>query len=146
MPDPFDLERFVRAQAPVIAQAGAELRGGRKHSHWMWFVFPQIAGLGHSEMACRYAISSRAEARAYLRHPVLGPRLRECTNWVLHVPGRSAREIFGTPDDLKFRSCLTLFAAVAPEEPLFRAALDAYFGGQPDPLTLDRLPADPEDR
>ena len=137
--DPFDLERFVRAQAPVITRVEAELRAGRKQSHWMWFVFPQIAGLGHSAMAARYAIASLAEARAYLVHPILGPRLRTCTELVLAVEGRSIHAIFGSPDDLKFRSCMTLFAAAEPNEPLFAAALRKYFAGAADDATLELL-------
>jgi uncharacterized protein (DUF1810 family) len=135
----FDLERFVSAQAPMIAQALEELRRGRKQSHWMWFVFPQLAGLGHSTMAHYYAIASLDEARAYLAHPVLGPRLRQCTQAVLDVEGRSAHDVFGSPDDLKFRSSMTLFAHAAPEDPLFRAALDKYFGGEDDPRTVQKL-------
>ena len=136
---PFDLERFVDAQAPVIARVEAELRAGRKQSHWMWFVFPQIAGLGHSAMAQRYAISSLAEARAYLVHPILGERLRDCTRTVLAVEDRSIHAIFGSPDDLKFRSCMTLFAAAEPGEPLFAAALQKYFGGTADDATMELL-------
>jgi uncharacterized protein (DUF1810 family) len=139
MDDPHDLERFVKAQSPVHAQALAELRAGRKTSHWMWFVFPQIAGLGTSPMAQRYAIASLAEARAYWSHPVLGPRLKECTAAVLAVRGRSAHDIFGSPDDVKFRSCMTLFERAVPEEPLFAQALDAYYGGERDRATLQRL-------
>lgn len=139
MADPFELQRFVEAQARNYDQALAELAAGRKTSHWMWYVFPQIAGLGSSPMAQTYALSSLEEARAYLDHPVLGPRLRACVAAVNAVQGRSAHEIFGAPDDLKFRSSLTLFAEAAPGEPLFRTALAAYFGGQPDPRTLERL-------
>jgi len=137
--DPYDLDRFVRAQDPVIAQACAELRNGRKTSHWMWFVFPQIAGLGMSAMSQRYAISSLEEARAYLQHPVLGTRLRLCVSLLLEVEGRSAHEIFGSPDDMKLRSSLTLFEYAAPEDPIFRQALDRYFDGAEDQATLDRL-------
>jgi uncharacterized protein (DUF1810 family) len=139
MSDPFDLTRFVDAQASTYETALAELRAGRKRSHWMWFVFPQVAGLGSSPMAQRYAISGLEEARAYLDHPLLGPRLRACTAAVNAVEGRSAHEIFGGPDDLKFRSSLTLFAAAAPDEPLFRLALEKYFDGAPDPRTLQVL-------
>ncbi|RAK56916.1 DUF1810 domain-containing protein [Phenylobacterium deserti] len=139
MTDPFDLDRFVRAQAGVIDQALAELRAGAKRSHWMWFVFPQIEGLGHSAMAQRYAIQSLEEARAFLAHPVLGARLREAVEATLVVNERSAREVFGSPDDMKFRSSLTLFARAAPEEPIFREALARYFDSQPDPLTERRL-------
>lgn len=123
----------------MIDQALEELGRGRKQSHWMWFVFPQIAGLGRSVMADYYALASLNEARAYLAHPVLGPRLKQCTQLVLEVQGRSANKIFGSPDDLKFRSSMTLFAAAAPDEPLFRAALDRYFDGAGDPLTLEKL-------
>ena len=137
--DTFHLQRFVDAQDPVYGRACAELKNGRKQSHWMWFIFPQIAGLGHSAMAQRYAISSAAEARAYLDHPVLGQRLRECTRMVLAVEGRSAHDILGSPDDMKFRSCLTLFAHAAPEEPVFRDALEKYFEGKFDPLTVEKL-------
>ena len=141
--DPFNLQRFVDAQAPVYERVHAELRAGRKRSHWMWFIFPQIAGLGSSPMARYFAISGRAEAEAYLAHPTLGPRLRECTELVNQVPNRTPNctiaEIFGYPDDLKFRSSITLFAAVAPGEAAFRTALDQYFTGQPDPATLARL-------
>jgi uncharacterized protein (DUF1810 family) len=139
MEDPFDLERFVSAQAGVIANVRAELRDGRKKSHWMRFVFPQIAGLGNSMMAARYAIASLGEARAYLAHPVLGPRLKECTELVLAVEGRTAHQIFGSPDDLKFRSSMTLFAAASPGDSLFAAALARHFGGVPDPATLEKL-------
>ena len=139
MTDPFDLDRFVRAQAGVIDQALAELRAGTKRSHWMWFVFPQIEGLGHSAMAQRYAIRSLAEARAYLAHPLLGARLRESVAAALTAEGRSAREVFGSPDDLKFRSSLTLFAHAAPDEPIFGEALARYFEGEPDPMTERRL-------
>jgi uncharacterized protein (DUF1810 family) len=137
--DPFDLNRFVDAQAPVIDGVLAELRAGAKRSHWMWFVFPQIAGLGFSPMAQRYAIASLEEAKAYLAHPVLGPRLRVCTEAVLSVQGRSAHTIFGSPDDLKFHSSMTLFRQTAPGEALFTAALAKYFGGQDDAATLAKL-------
>jgi uncharacterized protein (DUF1810 family) len=137
--DPFDLQRFVEAQAPVYAQVCAELRAGRKASHWMWFVFPQLAGLGHSTMAARYAISSRDEARAYLAHPVLGPRLRACTGLVLQAKDLSAYDIFGRPDELKFQSSMTLFAAVADDPEIFDAALAKYFGGRRDVRTLELL-------
>ena len=136
--DPHDLERFVHAQDPVYDGVLRELRACRKASHWMWFVFPQIAGLGSSAMSRRYAIVSRDEAIAYLAHPVLGARLRECTRLVLACRGHSARDIFGHPDDLKFRSCMTLFAAVAADD-VFDAALRALFAGEPDPETLARL-------
>jgi uncharacterized protein (DUF1810 family) len=137
--DPFDLERFVAAQANVIERVRDELQRGRKQSHWMWFVFPQLAGLGFSPMAQRYAIASLAEARAYLAHPVLGTRLRECTELVLAIDGKSAHDIFGAPYDLKFRSCLTLFAEAAPDEIVFNVALEKYFEGAKDPRTLALL-------
>ena len=136
--DPFELERFVAAQAPVIESVLAELRAGRKRTHWMWFVFPQIAGLGSSAMSARYAIGGRAEAQAYLAHPVLGERLRECVRLVI-AAGRPLREIFGSPDDMKFRSCVTLFAAVAPNEALFQKAIQRCCGGAPDAATLAKL-------
>lgn len=131
-----NLDRFVEAQAPVYPRALAELTAGRKQSHWMWFVFPQISGLGKSPMAQHYAIHSLQEARDYLDHPVLGARLKECTQAVMDVEGRSAHEIFDTPDDLKFHSSMTLFAHAAPEEPLFRTALEKYFNGREDSATL----------
>ena len=134
----FDLERFVRAQDPVFPAVLAELRQGRKQSHWMWFVFPQIAGLGFSAMSQRYAIGSRAEAEAYLAHPVLGPRLIECTRLVLAIEGRSINAILGAPDDAKFRSSMTLFGEVA-EEPVFGQSLAKYFDGEPDRATLEIL-------
>ena len=139
--EPYDLQRFVDAQAPVYDAVLAELRAGHKTSHWMWFVFPQLRGLGHSAMAQRYGIASLDEARAYLAHPLLGPRLHDCTRRVLQVEGRSARAIFGTPDDFKFRSCMTLFGFAAPDEDGFARALDKYFGGEPDPRTLALLHA-----
>lgn len=135
----FDLERFVRAQAPVHDRVVSELRAGRKRSHWMWFVFPQLAGLGRSEMAQRYAIASLDEAAAYLAHPLLGARLRECSALVLAVPGALADDIFGHPDNMKFHSSMTLFAAVPGADPVFRQNIDKYFGGAPDALTLSRL-------
>jgi uncharacterized protein (DUF1810 family) len=133
------LQRFVDAQQPTYATALGELRAGRKGSHWMWFIFPQIAGLGRSTMAQEFALSSLDEAAAYLAHPLLGPRLRECTALVAGIDGRSVGEIFGYPDDMKFRSSMTLFARAAPEEPIFAACLQKYFAGEPDPLTLARL-------
>ena len=139
--DPHDLQRFVDAQHAVYDRVCAELRNGRKKSHWMWFIFPQITGLGSSPMAQRYAISSLQEAQAYLKHPVLGPRLRECTRLMLEVEGRSALEVLGSPDDMKFRSCLTLFARAAPEERVFQNALQKYFAGQEDPRTIEGLQA-----
>jgi uncharacterized protein (DUF1810 family) len=137
--DPFDLKRFVRAQAAVYRNAVDELRDGRKRTHWMWFVFPQLRGLGSSPMAARYGISSLDEARAYLAHDLLGPRLHECTRLVNQVQGRSITEIFGWPDDLKLCSSMTLFARAAPGEPVFRQVLDQYFGGQPDSATEQRI-------
>ena len=139
MDDPYDLQRFVDAQAPVIDRVRAELAGGRKQSHWMWFIFPQIAGLGFSGMAQRYAIQSLDEARAYLNHPTLGSRLKDCTRLVLAIEGRSASDIFGSPDDMKFRSSMTLFAQAAPDNPIFAEALRKYFNGDPDAETLKRL-------
>ena len=133
-----NLERFIEAQAPVYDKALAELKAGCKQSHWMWFVFPQIAGLGHSPMAQHYAIQNLAEARAYLTHPLLGTRLRECTQAVLDTEGRTAHEIFGSPDDLKFCSSMTLFDLASPGD-IFRIALDRYFGGEDDALTLEKL-------
>ena len=139
MSPPPDLERFVDAQRPVYDTVLRELRAGRKRSHWMWFIFPQIAGLGHSAMAQRFALSSLDEAAAYLAHPVLGPRLRECAALVAGIEGRSIAEIFGDPDDRKFRSSMTLFAQAAPEETIFADCLRRYFGGEGDPETLARL-------
>ena len=139
MSNGFDLGRFVTAQAPVIERVQQELRLGEKRSHWMWFVFPQLAGLGHSPMAQRYAIGSLDEARAYMAHDVLGPRLIECTRLVNAVEGRSVHQIFGSPDDMKFRSSMTLFARAAPDEPGFREALRTYFGSEEDPKTADLL-------
>jgi uncharacterized protein (DUF1810 family) len=137
--DPFDLNRFVEAQAPVYGSVVDELREGRKRSHWMWFVFPQIRGLGGSPMAARYGISSLEEARAYLRHDVLGPRLRECVRLVNEVQGRTVSEIFGSPDDLKLRSSMTLFARATDDNEDFTALLDKYYDGEHDKLTLARL-------
>jgi uncharacterized protein (DUF1810 family) len=139
MADPFNLERFVEAQAPVYDRARRELRGGRKESHWMWFIFPQIAGLGLSPTSVRFAISSLDEAKAYLAHPILGPRLQECATLALDAEGRTAREIFGPVDEVKFSSSMTLFARAAPEEGVFQRCIDKYFAGQPDPATLARL-------
>jgi len=139
MPDRYNLERFVAAQDGVYASVVKELELGWKRGHWMWFVFPQIAGLGHSATAQKYAIGSRAEAAAYLAHPVLGPRLRECTALINAIEGRDIRTILGYPDDLKFKSCMTLFASVADDKALFLAALDKYYEGQQDELTLARL-------
>ena len=134
-----DLDRFLAAQAEVHEGALDELRRGRKVGHWIWFVFPQIAGLGRSPTSQRYAIRSLAEARAYLAHPLLGSRLIECTAAVNALAGRTAHQIFGSPDDLKFRSSLTLFHAAAPDEPVFHAALAKYFAGEADARTLELL-------
>jgi uncharacterized protein (DUF1810 family) len=139
MSDTHDLQRFVTAQAPVIAQVRRELAAGAKRSHWMWFVFPQIAGLGVSPTAQKYAIFSLDEAKAYLQHPVLGPRLRDCTGLVNAVDGRSAHDIFGSPDDMKFRSSMTLFAACAMEADIFTEALHKYYDGAPDGATQQIL-------
>jgi uncharacterized protein (DUF1810 family) len=139
MDDPYKLQRFVDAQSPVYQQVCSELREGRKRSHWMWFIFPQIQGLGRSELANRFAISCLQEADAYLKHPILGPRLRECTRLVTLIQGRSIDRILGYPDDLKFRSSMTLFAQATPDNQVFNEALWKYFGGEPDPSTLERL-------
>ena len=136
--DPYDLARFVDAQAADYPRALSELRAGEKRSHWMWYVFPQIAGLGHSPMSRRYSIKSAAEARAYLDHPVLGPRLRECFGAVTDIAGRSANEIFGSPDDLKLRSCATLFDSVSDED-IFAQVIKKYFDGERDEETLRLL-------
>ncbi|WP_426162707.1 DUF1810 domain-containing protein [Pseudoduganella sp. R-34] len=133
------LDRFTAAQEGLYQQVVSELSAGRKRSHWMWFIFPQIAGLGASAMAQHYAISGLAEAQAYLAHPVLGARLRECSALVLAVQGATVHGIFGSPDNMKFHSSMTLFAQAAPDEALFRACLDKYFGRVPDPATLDLL-------
>ncbi len=137
--DPYDLQRFIDAQNPLFDQVRAELRAGRKRSHWMWFVFPQIRGLGASPMARRYALSSRAEATAYLDHPVLGARLRECTRLVNAIDGRTVRQIFGYPDDLKFRSSMTLFAHATSDNQIFIEAIDKFFPSGFDPLTLAKV-------
>ncbi|WP_334189634.1 DUF1810 domain-containing protein [Noviherbaspirillum sp.] len=139
MNDEFNLQRFIDAQDPLYDRVRAELRAGRKQSHWMWFVFPQIEGLGHSATARTFAIASLAEAAAYLRHPLLGKRLRECAALVAAVENRTIAEIFGYPDDMKFHSSMTLFAHAAPEEAVFRECLDKYFAGKRDSLTLARL-------
>lgn len=136
--NPFDLERFVQAQALDYDRALSELRAGKKQSHWMWFIFPQIEGLGSSPMSRRYSIKSAAEARAYLGHPVLGPRLRECAAVVNRIVGRQALAIFGSPDELKMRSCATLFASVS-DDPVFDQLLEKYFNGQQDTETLRLL-------
>jgi len=137
----FDLQRFVDAQAPLYAAVLAELRAGRKRSHWMWFIFPQIAGLGRSATAQHYAIASLDEARAYLAHPLLGARLRECSALVAAIEGHTADAIFAYPDDLKFHSSMTLFARASPSDTVFQACLDKYFGGAPDAATLELLQA-----
>ena len=139
MDDPFNLQRFVDAQRDEIDNVRAELTRGRKDSHWMWFVFPQLRGLGHSGMANRYGISGRAEAEAYLAHPTLGPRLIECTELVNCVEGRTAEEILGGIDSMKFRSSMTLFSLVASDATTFGDALQKYFQGHPDPRTIELL-------
>ena len=132
-----DLQRFVEAQQSVYEQACAELAAGKKSSHWMWFVFPQLAGLGRSSMAVRFALASVSEAQAYWQHELLGPRLKQCIELVIASKGKTAFQIFGTPDDLKFRSCLTLFAHALPDEPLFKAALTKFFQGELDSKTVE---------
>ena len=140
--DPHELQRFVDAQDPVIDRVKRELQSGQKQSHWMWFVFPQVEGLGRSSTAQKYAISSREEAKAYLAHPVLGQRVRECTRITNGIEGRTAHEIFGSPDDLKFRSSMTLFDAVADDPTPFKLALKKYYDGQEDPKTIQFLSDD----
>lgn len=137
--DHSDLNRFLAAQEGIYDEALAEIRAGRKRSHWMWFIFPQFKGLGFSATTQHFAIRSAAEARAYLAHPVLGPRLVECAEAALAIEGRTAREIFGSPDDLKLRSSATLFASVSPDGSVFHRLLDKYFDGQPDRRTLELL-------
>ncbi|WP_374369106.1 DUF1810 domain-containing protein [Dongia sp.] len=142
MPDSASLHRFIAVQDPVYARVLAELRQGRKSSHWMWYVFPQIAGLGFSQMSRLYAIADLAEARAYLADPILGARLRECTTLVNAITGRSVHEIFGSPDDVKFQASMTLFQAAATDpadRALFHTALQRFFGGESHPGTLARL-------
>jgi uncharacterized protein (DUF1810 family) len=139
MDDPHNLHRFVQAQERVFERVRAELEGGMKRSHWMWFIFPQIRGLGSSPMAQMYAIASLGEAKAYLQHPVLGARLRECVRLVNAVEGRTRHEIFGSPDDMKFHSSMTLFALADPSEPIFVAALKKYCDGAYDSATTDRV-------
>ena len=139
MDDPYDLQRFVDAQAPLVEQVRSELRQGHKRGHWMWFVFSQMQGLGSRPTSKHYASGSREEAAAYLKHPVLGPRLVECTRLVLTVRGRTCEEIFGEVDSAKFRSSMTLFAAVTLREPVFEEALQRYFDGEGDPRTLEML-------
>ncbi len=137
--DAYNLQRFVAAQEGVFGQVRSELRSGRKTSHWIWFIFPQIAGLGHSSIARQFAISSRGEAASYLKHPILGPRLRECTGLVNQVQDRSIEQIFGDVDSLKFRSSMTLFAHATEDNELFLDALQKYYGGHFDELTLQRI-------
>jgi uncharacterized protein (DUF1810 family) len=137
--DPHDLDRFVRAQESDFTHAIAEIRSGRKRTHWMWYIFPQLDGLGFSQTARRYGIRGLEEARAYLGHPVLGPRLVACAEAVLAVQGRSAREIFGTPDDLKLCSCATLFAQVSPEGSVFHRLIEVFYKGVADARTLTLL-------
>lgn len=139
MNDPYDLQRFVDAQDPVYEKVCFELMDGLKRGHWMWFIFPQIKGLGHSQLANEFAISSRQEAEAYLKHLILGPRLRECSRLVTLLEGRSIDQIFGYPDSLKFRSSMTLFAHATPDNEVFKDALQKYFGAEFDRLTLERL-------
>jgi len=138
MNDPFNLQRFVDAQSPIFDQVSSELRDGVKRSHWMWFIFPQIKDLGQSQLTRKFAISSREEAKAYLEHPILGLRLIECTELVNLIEDRTIEQIFGYPDDLKFRSCMTLFANVSDNQ-IFVDALRKYFNGESDPSTLQRL-------
>jgi uncharacterized protein (DUF1810 family) len=142
--DPHNLNRFVLAQEDDYAQALAEIRSGRKRSHWIWYIFPQFEGLGFSSMSRQYSIKSVAEAEAYLKHPTLGPRLRECCEAALSVEGRSAYEIFGSPDDMKLRSCATLFASVSPAGSVFDRLLEKYFQGGRDDRTLRLMGAAPE--
>jgi uncharacterized protein (DUF1810 family) len=137
--DPFRLERFVKAQHGIYAQVLRELGRGRKTSHWMWFIFPQLGALGRSDTARQYGLSGMAEAGAYLAHPELGPRLLECSRLLLALEDQPIADILGHPDDLKLRSCVTLFAARAPDRPEFRAVLDKYYRGEPDPLTLTEI-------
>jgi uncharacterized protein (DUF1810 family) len=134
--DPFDLNRFLEAQEDDYATALSEIRAGEKWSHWMWYIFPQFAGLGSSQMSQKYAIKSVAEAKAYLNHPILGPRLIACSQAALDVEGRSARDIFGSPDDMKLKSCATLFAAVSQPGSVFDRLLGKYFEGERDEKTL----------
>jgi len=144
--DPHNLSRFVQAQEDDYEQALAEIRSGRKQSHWMWYIFPQFDGLGFSSTSRRYSIKSLAEAEAYLKHPVLGPRLLESADAVFRIEGRSANEIFGSPDDLKLRSCATLFARVSPAGSVFERLLGKYFQSEPDGKTLRLLGSAPEAR
>jgi uncharacterized protein (DUF1810 family) len=139
MNDPYNLQRFVDAQDSVYKEVCRELKDGYKRSHWMWFIFPQIKGLGHSPLASKFAISSLREAEEYLQHPILGPRLRECSRLVTILEGRSIDQIFGHTDSLKFRSSMTLFARATPHNEVFKDALQKYFGAESDPLTLERI-------
>lgn len=139
MNDPYRLSRFIEAQEPVYETVLRELEHGRKKSHWMWFIFPQIGGLGHSPTALRFAISSLDEARAYLTHPLLGSRLIQCTRTINAVRNRTAHQIFGSPDDMKLLSSMTLFRQAADDPEPFETAIERYFGGKADPLTLDIL-------
>ena len=139
MPSQCDLSRFLAAQSPVIDGVLAELQAGRKESHWMWFVFPQLGALGRSATARIYGIDDLEHARRYLDHPVLGPRLLACTRAVLAHGDKTAHAIFGSPDDLKFRSCMTLFDLAGPQHPEFRQALELFYGGEPDPVTVGLL-------
>jgi uncharacterized protein (DUF1810 family) len=138
-PESYNLERFVDAQRGIYGQVLAELRAGRKHSHWMWYIFPQLDGLGRSAMARQYAISSLPEAKAYLGHPLLGPRLRECARLVTETEGRSIGDILGYPDCLKFHSCMTLFLHASDYDEIFFAPLCKYFNSEPDKSTISRL-------
>lgn len=139
MNDPFRLQRFVDAQQPLYERALAELRAGHKRSHWIWFIFPQVSGLGRSDMAQRYALSGLEEAQAYMTHPLLGPRLLECTQAVLHHLGTSPRAMLGSPDDMKLRSSMTLFNLAAPQHDAFRLVLEGFFDGKADDYTLKLL-------
>ena len=139
MNDPFELERFIEAQTSVFEEVCSELRNGLKTGHWMWFIFPQIEGLGHSHVAKKFAIPSLEEARAYFRHPILGPRLIECAELIRNIEGRTVDEILGYPDNLKLRSSMTLFARTAPECEIFEEVLVKYYMGENDPITLQRL-------
>jgi uncharacterized protein (DUF1810 family) len=141
--DPFDLNRFLRAQEADYEHVISEIRSGLKRSHWIWYIFPQIDGLGFSPTSRHYAIKSLAEARAYLGHPILGSRLLECAEALLSVEGRSATEILGSPDDLKLKSCATLFACVSPQDSVFNRLLGKYYGGEGDAKTLHLLGIDP---
>ena len=145
MEDPHNLERFIEAQRADYERALAEIRSGRKRSHWMWYIFPQIEGLGFSAMSQRYAVRSTAEARAYLEDPVLGARLRTCAEALVSLEGRSVEEIFGFPDDQKLRSCATLFGAVSPAGSVFHRLLQKYFQGEWDPKTIEKIKAEGEE-